>query len=223
MAGVVVVGRRIQPRNPEVEITRRPPAIAGLIAVGASTGGPGAVAHSLAGLNPERSPPVLLVQHTTVGFTEGLVEWLQRQLRVRVLLAQPGVTPLPGHVYVAPDDHHLLLGEDGRLRLDRSAPFDHHRPSATVLFRSVAQHGGHDAVGVLLSGMGADGAEGLQRMSERGAFTIAQEPGTCLVDSMPKSAIERGAVRLIAAPERIRFTLSGLRATRTALAEPRPA
>ncbi len=195
----------------------QPPATSGgasLVAIGASTGGPGAVAALLQGLPPEFPLPILLVQHIADGFTSGLVDWLGRVSGLPTSLALNGETPRAGRVYVAPDDHHLLLGPNGELRTTRDRPWRGLRPSVELLFRSVAERCGRRGVGVLLTGMGSDGAEGLARMRARGALTFAQDEASCVVFGMPGEAIARGAARHVLPPSAIASHLAGLGAMR---------
>jgi two-component system chemotaxis response regulator CheB len=206
MARVSVVGRRNTPppSEPSVGTTAR------IIAIAASTGGPPVLAHVLAQLGPE-SPPVLLVQHMTEGFLEAFATWLDGRLRVRVVMAETGTRPEQGVVYLAPSDRHLELGSIGTIRVHQGSAFGFHRPSAEPLFSSVASHAGRDAVGVILTGMGRDGAKGLAAMRARGAFTIAQDPVTCVVAGMPGAAIEAGAAAVVAVPDTITTLLGTVR------------
>ncbi|MGC8781187.1 MAG: chemotaxis-specific protein-glutamate methyltransferase CheB [Anaerolineae bacterium] len=164
-----------------------------LVAIGASTGGPAALNAILKELPAGFPLPVLVVQHMTAGFTAGLVSWLQLESRLTVKVAEDGENLRPGTVYVAPDDTHLVVAARGVVGLSKAPPVSHVRPSATVLFESVARVYGGDAIGVLLTGMGDDGAVGLRAMRERGALTIVQDEATSAVYGMPKAAVELGA------------------------------
>lgn len=164
-----------------------------LLAIGASTGGPAALNSILKELPAGFPLPVLVVQHMTTGFTAGLVSWLQLESRLKIKIAEDGEYLRGGVVYVAPDDTHLLVAARGVIGLSKAPPVSHVRPSATVLFESVARVYGGEAIGVLLTGMGNDGAEGLRAMRERGALTIAQDEATSAVYGMPKAAVELGA------------------------------
>lgn len=164
-----------------------------LLAIGASTGGPAALNIVLKELPAGFPLPVLIVQHMTTGFTAGLVSWLQLESRLKIKIAEDGEYLRSGTVYVAPDDTHLLVAARGVIGLSKAPPVSHVRPSATVLFESVARVYGGEAIGVLLTGMGDDGAAGLRLMRERGALTIAQDEATSAVYGMPKAAVELGA------------------------------
>jgi two-component system chemotaxis response regulator CheB len=189
----------------------RAPETAKLIVVGASTGGPPALAKVLSKLDPTASPPVVVVQHIAVGFISGFVEWLNQATPARVQLAEGGARLLPGNVYVAPDGHHVEVTPYSRLLVSAGLPLRFHRPSVDVLFGSAAANFGSTAIGVLLTGMGDDGARGLASMHAAGAFTVAQDKETSLVYGMPAAAVDRGAVRLTATCPDIADTLHAVR------------
>ncbi len=176
---------------------------AAIVAIGASTGGPPVLAQILSGLSPAFAAPILVVQHISAGFTASFAEWLATASGLPVHVAQGGETPLPGHVYVAPDDHHLRVGPHGELQTTRDEPHNALRPSAGVLFRSVARTFGRRAIGVLLTGMGRDGAEELKLMADQGALTVAQDEESCVVFGMPAAAIRLGAARFVFPPRGI--------------------
>ena len=166
-----------------------------LIAIGASTGGPQALLRILKAL-PREMPPILLVQHITPSFTESFAKSLDSSCQMKVEVACDGIKPIEGHIYVAPGDRHMLLGRentDYRIRLSDHDRVNRHRPSVDELFRSVADHAGQKATGVLLTGMGVDGAVGMAQMRQSGAWTIAQDEASSVVFGMPKAAIEKGA------------------------------
>lgn len=167
----------------------------GAVGIGASTGGPPALQTLLAGLPKDFALPILVVQHITRGFLPGLADWLGQTTPLHVQIAAHDMEPRPGHVYLAPDDFHMELGESHRIRLTREAPENSLRPSVDRLFRSLAQQCGARGIGVLLTGMGKDGARGLLAMREAGAWTIAQDEATCTVFGMPREAIALGAAR----------------------------
>jgi two-component system chemotaxis response regulator CheB len=177
-----------------------------VVGIVASTGGPPAVARLLQGLGPEFPVPILVVQHMGSGFLEGYAAWLDSVCGLGVALAGDGEAPRPGRVYVGPGKHHLTYA-GGRLRLIRDLAERGHIPSGNMLFASLAQAAGAASIGVLLTGMGDDGATGLVAMREAGAFTIGQDQQTCAVYGMPASAKRLGAVveelPLGAIPERI--------------------
>jgi len=166
-----------------------------LIAIGSSTGGTEALRVLLMQL-PPNSPGVLITQHMPAGFTRSFAERLDTLCRITVKEAEHKERILPGHAYIAPGDFHLRLGRSGAnyiALLDDGPPVNRHRPSVEPLFLSVAQHAGKNAVGVMLTGMGKDGATAMLAMREAGAFNIAQDEATCVVFGMPKEAIAAGA------------------------------
>jgi two-component system chemotaxis response regulator CheB len=166
-----------------------------VLAVAASTGGPVALVKFLSGLPRTFSAGVLLVQHQPPEFMHGFVEWLADNIELPVKMATAGDAVRPSVVFVAPGDRHMRLGEDGRIRLDSDAPIHACRPAADALFDSVAQTVGPRAIGVLLTGMGQDGARGLLHMKQAGAITIAQDEATSVVYGMPRAAAELEAAR----------------------------
>jgi two-component system chemotaxis response regulator CheB len=174
-----------------------------LIGIGASTGGPPVLQTILSGLPKEFPVPLLIVQHIARGFLPGMVDWLSQTTGLRVHIAAHGATPLPGHAYVAPDDFHLSADARGYLMLAREPPENGLRPAVSYLFRSLADSHGANAVGVLLTGMGRDGAEELKRMRNHGAHTIAQDRDSSIVHGMPGAAIELGAASQVLAADKI--------------------
>jgi two-component system, chemotaxis family, protein-glutamate methylesterase/glutaminase len=166
-----------------------------LILIGASTGGTEAIRELLVAL-PADAPGVAIVQHMPEKFTKAFAERLDRLCAVRVKEAEDGDRVLQGHVLIAPGNFHMRLRRDGstyRVALDQTAPVKRHRPSVDVLFDSAATAAGKNAVAVILTGMGADGAQGMLAMKRAGARTIAQDEATCVVFGMPKEAIGLGA------------------------------
>jgi two-component system chemotaxis response regulator CheB len=163
-----------------------------VVAVAASTGGPGALATLLAGLT-RLDAPVLVVQHLHPDFTAGLVDWMSRVSALPVETAAHGQPARPGRVYVAPGGRHLRHTANGRLELATS-PVTTHRPSADQLFQSVAESAGRAGIGVLLTGMGDDGARGLLAIRQQGGRTLAQDEASSTVFGMPKAAARIGAV-----------------------------
>jgi two-component system, chemotaxis family, protein-glutamate methylesterase/glutaminase len=165
-----------------------------LVIIGASTGGTEAIRRVLEPL-PANSPAILITQHMPGGFTRSFAERLDRLCQIRVKEAEEGERVLPGHAYIAPGDAHLRLARSGAnyvARLDDGPPVNRHRPSVDVLFHSAATQAGRNAVGVLLTGMGKDGAAGLLEMRQAGAPTIAQDEASCVVFGMPREAIALG-------------------------------
>ena len=167
-----------------------------LLAIGASTGGTEATSQILKAL-PEGLPGMVITQHMPPVFTRMYAERLDRECKLHVSEAKDGVPILPGHAYVAPGDMHLRVTRRGSelvLKVGGTDKVSGHCPSVDVLFSSVAEVMGPKAVGVLLTGMGADGAKGLLKMKQRGAFTIGQDQQSCVVYGMPMEAMKLGAV-----------------------------
>jgi two-component system, chemotaxis family, protein-glutamate methylesterase/glutaminase len=193
------------PAMPPVSSSAKPRAFAGvkLIGIGASTGGPPVLQTILSGLPKDFPVPLLIVQHIARGFLPGMVDWLSQTTGLRVHIAAHGATPLPGHAYVAPDDFHLAADARGHLVLAREPAESGLRPAVSYLFRSLADSYGANTVGVLLTGMGRDGAEELKRMKDRGAHTIAQDRDSSIVHGMPGAAIELDAASQILAADKI--------------------
>ncbi|HVN77145.1 MAG TPA: chemotaxis-specific protein-glutamate methyltransferase CheB [Thermoanaerobaculaceae bacterium] len=174
------------------------------VAVGASTGGPWAVRTLLAALPNPAPASILVVQHIAPGFEEGLAEWLAGDLARDVRVARDGETAAPGAVRVAPQGAHLLLAPDGALRLDATRPARTvHRPSADELFLSCAASHAAVTAGVLLTGMGSDGAEGLAELRRAGGLTIVQDESSSVVFGMPRAALEAGAATIALPPAEI--------------------
>ncbi len=165
-----------------------------LIAIAASTGGPGALRQILGALPGDMSIPIVAVQHITHGFVEGFVHWLDQTTELKVSVAKNGEYVSAGRVIVATDNAHMLIRPGGIVQVDHSPPLNGLRPSATRLFSSVAESYKGGAVGVVLTGMGMDGAEGLKLLREAGGRVIAQSEESCVVFGMPKAAIEQGSV-----------------------------
>ena len=166
-----------------------------LVVIGASTGGTEAITEVLARL-PADSPAVLIAQHMPSGFTRSFARRLDAICQIRVKEAEHGEAVRPGHAYVAPGHAHLLLSRIGtgyQIALNQGPEVNRHRPSVDVLFRSAANCAGKNAIGVLLTGMGKDGAAGLLEMRQQGAHTLAQDEATCVVYGMPREAIALGA------------------------------
>ncbi|TKB61187.1 MAG: chemotaxis response regulator protein-glutamate methylesterase [Nitrospira sp.] len=167
-----------------------------IIAIGSSTGGTEAVKDVLEGM-PPNTPPILITQHMPERFTKTWADRLNSLCRISVKEAQDGDSVLPGHALVAPGGYHMTLERSGArytVRINQDPPVNRHRPSVDVTFASVARCAGANAVGVILTGMGGDGAKELLTMKQAGAFTIAQDEASCVVFGMPKEAIKAGAV-----------------------------
>ncbi|MDZ7651355.1 MAG: chemotaxis response regulator protein-glutamate methylesterase [Burkholderiaceae bacterium] len=167
-----------------------------LIIIGASTGGTEAIREVLTRLPPD-SPAVLITQHMPPGFTKSFAQRLDSLCKITVTEAVDGERVLPGHAYIAPGDRHLKLARSGAnylVALDDGPPVNRHRPSVEVLFKSAAQLAGPNVLGVMLTGMGKDGATAMLEMKQAGAFNLAQDEASCVVFGMPKEAIAVGAV-----------------------------
>ena len=165
-----------------------------MVGIVSSTGGPQALVQLLSGLGADFPLPILLVQHITSSFLDGFVSWLSSTTPFQVKIAKEDERPLPGHVYVAPVDQHIALVH-GCLSILDSPPVCGQKPSGSVLFNSLARELGSKAVGVVLTGMGADGSDGLNDIFKAGGYTIAEDSSTCVVFGMPSAAQKIGAVR----------------------------
>jgi two-component system, chemotaxis family, protein-glutamate methylesterase/glutaminase len=178
--------------------------------IGASTGGPPALQKILSGLPHDLTFPVLIVQHIARGFIDGFGEWLSNTSSIPVHIASHGGYPLPGHCYIAPDNFHMGIAAGPRIMLNDQPPENGLRPAIAVLFRSVTQVLGPRSVGILLTGMGRDGAEELKAMKENGAITIAQDKESSVVYGMPGEAIKIDAATYVLPPEGIAEFLASL-------------
>jgi two-component system chemotaxis response regulator CheB len=165
-----------------------------MLGIVASTGGPSALIQLLGALRSDFPLPILLVQHIASSFLEGFAGWLESVCPFSVVIVRDRVVPARGTVYVAAQDRHLRLGREG-LQVDAGDPVCAQRPSGTVLFESMAKTLGAGALGVLLTGMGDDGAEGLLQIRKAGGHTLAEDESTAVVYGMPAAAVHLGAVR----------------------------
>jgi two-component system chemotaxis response regulator CheB len=166
-----------------------------IIAIGASTGGTEAIKDVLLDL-PADTPGVVITQHIHKAFSAAFARRMNSVCQMTVCEAEDGQQVLPGHVYIAPGDQHLLIVRSGAryiCRLDAGPPVNRHKPSVDVLFRSVAQQAGRNAIGAILTGMGKDGAVGLKEMRDAGCPTIAQDEASSVVWGMPGAAVDVGA------------------------------
>jgi len=168
-----------------------------LVAIGASTGGPQALQSILTQLPANFPLPGICVQHISEGFLEGLVNWLDSQCPIGVKIASSGELLQPGVFYFPPEGHHLEVNSSGRCICVAGPPVGGHRPSISVTLNSVARQYGSKAAGVLLTGMGRDGADGMLAIAKAGGLTIAQNEATCVVFGMPKEAIALGGAQHI--------------------------
>lgn len=200
MSSVPVIRRR-QIGNPDTPTALRPPAQTGAfesldyLAIATSTGGPPALAKVLGGLPANFPAPILVVQHMGAPFMEGFARWLDGVCPLPVSVAQNGVQAEPGRVYVAPGDRHMVMRANSVIRVLHDAPVGGQRPAANVLFDSLADSAPTRTLGVLLTGMGEDGARGLSRLAVAGAHTIAEHASTAVVNGMPGAAVRLKAAR----------------------------
>ena len=181
-----------------------------IIGIGASTGGPPVVMQILKNIPANYDAGILVVQHMAVGFIEGFMKWLGNVCKVKVKLAQEGEKIEKGQVLIAPDGFHTIIRGKKSVGLISGNPVNSVKPSIDILFNSIAEVYGESAIGVLLTGMGADGAEGLKHIKDKGGITIAQSEDSCAVFGMPKVAIEKGAVSKVLSVEDIIRTLKGI-------------
>jgi two-component system chemotaxis response regulator CheB len=181
-----------------------------LVAIGASTGGPVALKQLLCALPAGFPVPIVIVQHMAGGFLQGMAQWLSAACKLPMEIAGPATDLRPGHAYLAPDGMHMRVGPQLRLEFADGAPVHGHRPSASCLLGSVAAHCGPHAIGILLTGMGKDGAAELKLMHDAGAITIAQDQASSVVHGMPGEAIRCGGARYVMSPGEIGAALPAL-------------
>ncbi|MET1077658.1 MAG: chemotaxis protein CheB [Pseudomonas sp.] len=181
-----------------------------LVAIAASAGGPVALKTLLQKLQPPCPWPMVLVQHIASGFLPSFRSWLGSLSAVPVFIAEQGQTLLPGALYLAPDAQQLGFCAQRQVQLRAGVPGEALCPSADHLFRSVARHFGRQAIGIQLSGMGRDGAEGLLELRHSGALTLVQDPASAVIDSMPQTAITLQAAQQVLTPENIAALLNTL-------------
>lgn len=202
LAGVVAIRKR---RKATGVITPAPgnqlPPVEGtlpnIIGIGASTGGPQAFQEILTHLPGNLGVPVICVQHISEEFMQGLVDWLAPQCSLKIVMAGTGIEPQPGTVYFPSGGSHLIVDDQGRLECSSAPIYEGHRPSVSITFKSLAQHYGKSAAGVLLTGMGRDGVDGMLAIAGAGGTTIAQDEESSIVFGMPGEAIAAGAARYV--------------------------
>jgi len=168
-----------------------------IVAIGSSTGGPQALQRILCSLPGDLNAGVVIVQHIARGFTDGLVEWLSNISKLDIKKGEDGQLIQPGEVLIAPDGIHMIVSSGGRINLVERHISGPHKPSADVLLESVADVYGSNAIGVILTGMGRDGAQGIKAIHDRGGHTIAQDENTSVIFSMAKEAIKLGGVEKV--------------------------
>jgi two-component system chemotaxis response regulator CheB len=217
MSEVKVIRRWAQRRAPAPEglkpIAQEPVPVARdvrLVAIGLSTGGPPVLQQLLSKLPKDFYIPIIIVQHIAQGFTEGFAQWLAESTGFSVSVARNGELMQPGHAYVAPNGFQTTVDGRGRIALQNGVPESGHLPSVSCLFRSVATAYGSSAVGILLTGMGKDGAVELGLMKAKGAVTIVQDKESSVVHGMPGEAIELGAASYVLSPDKIAAVLANL-------------
>jgi two-component system, chemotaxis family, protein-glutamate methylesterase/glutaminase len=226
LAGVPVVRRRRVTAKPAAEaapeivpeilpVSPHPPApqfgSPPIIAIGASTGGPVVIGDLLIALRQRSFAFAVVVQHIVPDFAESFRSWLEAHARLRVLAARDRATPEPNTVYTVPAGSHLRLRSNGTFEvLPKKVLPTSQLPSIDALFESLASLSPKETIAILLTGMWSDGAAGLLRLRRAGALTVAQSPATAAVDSMPRTAIERGAASLVLSPRQIAEFLEGL-------------
>lgn len=181
-----------------------------IVAMGASTGGPSVIKRILSEFPADFSSPVLIVQHISPGFLPGFAELLRDSCKLPVTIPGDGEVLQPGHVYLAPDGVHMGVGARGRIALATHPPENGVKPSISYLFRTVADVFGPGAAGVILTGMGRDGADELKSMREKGAVTIAQDEASSIVFGMPAEAVRIGAATHVFSPDQIASFLTKL-------------
>jgi two-component system chemotaxis response regulator CheB len=178
-----------------------------VVGIGVSTGGPRVLSEICSALPRDFSLGAVVVQHIARGFMKGLVGWLQPLCKIELRIAHQGDKILPGRVLFAPESAHLVVSPERTVHLSYSPPIHGHRPSADVTFKSLAEVYGPRALGILLTGMGADGAEGLRAIHDVAGVTMVQSEETCTVFGMPRAAIERGAAQRILSPAELAESL----------------
>ena len=176
---------------------------AGAVVIGVSTGGPKALCSIFGALQRDFPLPFILVQHNSSGFDRGFVQWLGGYTSLEVRLAGEGERPVPGRVYIAPTDRHLLVGKDGTFTFDDGPPVNNQKPAVDLLFKSAAGYYGAALVSLVLTGMGCDGAEGTRAVRDAGGLTMAQDERSSMIYGMPRAARETGCVDMVVGLEAI--------------------
>jgi two-component system, chemotaxis family, protein-glutamate methylesterase/glutaminase len=174
-----------------------------IVVVGASTGGPQVLQRIFSKLPASYSLPIICIQHIAQGFLEGFADWLRGQVRLKVKIVQQHEAPVGGVIYIPPEGQQMEIDRLGRFSITGSEPVGGHAPSITVTMTSVAGYYKGGTVGILLSGMGSDGAEGMEAIVRAGGYTIAQDKESSTIFGMPKQAIDLGAANAVLGPEEI--------------------
>jgi two-component system chemotaxis response regulator CheB len=193
--------------EPDQKVQDRPFLPGGVVVIGASTGGPVALRELLSNLPADFSAAIIVIQHMPASFTEVLAAQLDRQVPLMVKEAETGDLLQPGLVLVAPGDYHLLLQPNAQVELSQGPAIEGHRPSIDVTMQSVAQIYGARTRGIVLTGMGDDGSQGLISIRSKGGKTFCQDAASCVVNGMPQRAIEKGVVDHVAPPAEIAHLL----------------
>jgi two-component system chemotaxis response regulator CheB len=200
LAGVVVLRKHLKepmasPVKHNLPLIKA--ALPGIVGIGASTGGPQAFQEILSHLPGNFPVPLICIQHISEGFMQGLLDWLAPQCKLKIMPAVIGILPQPGTVYFPRENTHLILDSQGRMECSNAPLYDGHRPSISVTFKSLAQLYGKSAAGVLLTGMGRDGVDGMRAIVQAGGTTIAQDEESSIIFGMPKEAIAADAARYV--------------------------
>ncbi len=190
-----------------------------IIAIGASLGGPQALQLILAALPPDFSLPIFIVQHIAIGFTEGFVEWLKNSTKLTLKIGEDNEKIQKGFIYVAPSNRHLEVAKGRLIKISDASPDKGLRPSVAHLFQSVADVYGAKGTGIILTGMGSDGAAELLAMKKRGAITVAQSEKNCVLFGMPREAIQMGAACHVIDLDKIASFMIHLAESSTALSK----
>lgn len=209
-SGEVKAGRSDSPSTEHLAYDGRPKKLGRVVAIGTSTGGPAALRRVLMDLPGTFKAPIVVVQHIAKGFVEGLAGWLTESCRLHVKVASDGETLAKHNVYLAPDDRHLGVTAEGKVRLSDAPPIGGFRPSATFLFETVAQVYGPSAIALVLTGMGSDGVVGLKALHQSGGKVLAQDEVTSVVFGMAQEAVKAGAVHSMLPLDRMASALMEL-------------
>lgn len=188
--------RRVKPRMMEVTAPSKAKTSDRIISIAASTGGPAAVAYILRNV-PENTPPILVVQHMQKGMTKLFAEGLNQECKLKVKEAEEGDAVQEDLALIAPGGFHMLVTKSGKINLTTSPPVNYVRPSADVMMKSTAKTYASKNIGVILTGMGIDGAKGIEAIKKKGGVTIAQDKKTCVVFGMPDAAIKTGCIDFV--------------------------
>jgi len=188
--------RRVKPRMMEATAPSKAKTSDRIVSIAASTGGPAAVAYILRNI-PENTPPILVVQHMQKGMTKLFAEGLNQECKLKVKEAEEGDVVQENLALIAPGGFHMLVTKSGKINLTTSPPVNYVRPSADVMMKSTAKTYASKNIGVILTGMGTDGAKGIEAIKKKGGLTIAQDKKTCVVFGMPDAAIKTGCVDFV--------------------------